>query len=148
MRDTHRKRGRDTGRGRSRPPRKEPDTGLNLRTPGSRPEPKADIQPLSHPGIQSHTILMAIDYQPPAYVLSIGKAIQLVWLNSDPSHYSQLLHLWKISLSSTIPFVTTSYPSASCTTSIFFCSLGLAMPDPYIISQSSIPSKPFSSYPN
>ena len=28
----------------------ESDVGLNLRTPGSRPEPKADTQPLSHPG--------------------------------------------------------------------------------------------------
>ena len=29
----------------------EPDVGLNPRIPGSRPEPKADAQPLSHPGI-------------------------------------------------------------------------------------------------
>ena len=28
----------------------EPDAGLNPRTPGSCPEPKADTQPLSHPG--------------------------------------------------------------------------------------------------
>ena len=28
----------------------EPNVGLNPRTPGSRPEPKADTQPLSHPG--------------------------------------------------------------------------------------------------
>ena len=28
----------------------EPNVGLNPGTPGSRPEPKADIQPLSHPG--------------------------------------------------------------------------------------------------
>ena len=28
----------------------EPDEGLNPRTPGSHPEPKADAQPLSHPG--------------------------------------------------------------------------------------------------
>ena len=27
----------------------EPDAGLNPRTPGSRPEPKAGAQPLSHP---------------------------------------------------------------------------------------------------
>ena len=31
--------------------RGEPDVGLDPRTPGSRPEPKADAQPLSHPGI-------------------------------------------------------------------------------------------------
>ena len=32
-------------------PCKEPDAGLNPMTPGSHPEPKADAQPLSHPGI-------------------------------------------------------------------------------------------------
>ena len=31
-------------------PRREPDVGLDPRTPGSGPEPKADAQPLSHPG--------------------------------------------------------------------------------------------------
>ena len=30
---------------------KEPNVGLDLGTPGSHPEPKADAQPLSHPGI-------------------------------------------------------------------------------------------------
>ena len=33
----------DIGRGRN-------DVGLDPSTPGSRPEPKADAQPLSHPG--------------------------------------------------------------------------------------------------
>ena len=47
MRDTK----RDTARGRSRLPAEEPDAGLNPRTPGSCPEPKADAQPLSHPGV-------------------------------------------------------------------------------------------------
>ena len=32
------------------PPHREPNAGLNPRTLGSRPEPKADAQPLSHPG--------------------------------------------------------------------------------------------------
>ena len=32
-------------------PRREPDVGLDSGTPGSRPEPKADAQLLSHPGI-------------------------------------------------------------------------------------------------
>ena len=27
----------------------EPDVGLDPRTPGSRPEPKANTQPLNHP---------------------------------------------------------------------------------------------------
>ena len=30
---------------------RKPNVGLNPRTPGSRPEPKADAQPLSHPGV-------------------------------------------------------------------------------------------------
>ena len=33
---------RGSGRGRSRLPVEEPDMGLDPRTPGSRPEPKAD----------------------------------------------------------------------------------------------------------
>ena len=49
MKDTER--GRDTGRERSRFPMEDPDVGLNPRTPGSRPELKADAQLLSHPGI-------------------------------------------------------------------------------------------------
>ena len=32
-------------------PRKEPDAGLDPRTPGSHTEPKADTQPLRHPGV-------------------------------------------------------------------------------------------------
>ena len=32
-------------------PCREPDMGLNPRTPGSHPEPKADAQPLSHSGV-------------------------------------------------------------------------------------------------
>ena len=32
-------------------PCREPDVGLDPGTPGSLPEPKADSQPLSHPGI-------------------------------------------------------------------------------------------------
>ena len=46
---------RDTERQRHRQREKqaycrEPDAGLDPRTPGSRPEPKADAQPLSHAG--------------------------------------------------------------------------------------------------
>ena len=53
MRDRERER---DGRHRQREkqaPWREPDAGLNPRTPGSRPEPKADVQPLSHPGTPS-----------------------------------------------------------------------------------------------
>ena len=39
------------GRGRSRLPVGEPDAGLDPKTPGSHPEPKADAQLQSHPGI-------------------------------------------------------------------------------------------------
>ena len=41
---------RGRGRGRSRLIAKEPDVGLDPRTPGLRPEPKADAQLLCHPG--------------------------------------------------------------------------------------------------
>ena len=47
MRDAERKRGRDSGRGRSR----QPDARLDPGTPGSLPGLKADAKPLSHPGI-------------------------------------------------------------------------------------------------
>ena len=30
---------------------REPDVGLDSGTPGSHPKPKADAQPLSHPGV-------------------------------------------------------------------------------------------------
>ena len=52
MRHTHTEREADTGRGRSRlAPCREPDAGLDPRTPGSCPGLKADAKPLSHPGI-------------------------------------------------------------------------------------------------
>ena len=63
MRDTHTQRSRDIGRGRNRLP-SEPDVGLDPRTLGSRPEPKAYAQPLSHPGIPGARIL--IIFPPPA----------------------------------------------------------------------------------
>ena len=51
MRDTERKRGRDTGRGRSRLHTGSLDVGLDPGTPGLCPGPKAGTKPLSHPGI-------------------------------------------------------------------------------------------------
>ena len=48
MRDTERQRHRQREK---QAPCKEPDVGVSPRTIGSRPEPKADTQPLSHPGI-------------------------------------------------------------------------------------------------
>ena len=47
--ERHTERGRDTGR-EKQAPCGEPDAGLDPRTHRSRPEPKADAQPLSHPG--------------------------------------------------------------------------------------------------
>ena len=52
MRDTHTQRQRHRQREKQAPCR-EPDVGLNLETPGSHPEPKADAQPLSHPGVRT-----------------------------------------------------------------------------------------------
>ena len=53
MRDTERQR-----QGRKQAPCGEPDAGLDPGTPGSQPEPKADAQPLSHPGVPTHFIYM------------------------------------------------------------------------------------------
>ena len=50
MRDRDRERQRHKQR-EKQDPRREPDAGLDPRTPGSGPEPKADVQPLSHPGV-------------------------------------------------------------------------------------------------
>ena len=48
-RETQRERQRHRER-EKQAPREKPDTELDPRTPGLRPEPKADAQPLSHPG--------------------------------------------------------------------------------------------------
>ena len=48
-RETYRERQRLRQREKQAPCRK-PDAGPDPRIPGSRPEPKADAQPLSHPG--------------------------------------------------------------------------------------------------
>ena len=46
MRDTEREKQRE-----KQAPFREPDVGLDPRTPGSHPGPKAGAKPLSHPGI-------------------------------------------------------------------------------------------------
>ena len=48
MRDTERQRHRQR---EEQGPHREPDAGLDPGTPGSHLEPKADAQPLSHPGV-------------------------------------------------------------------------------------------------
>ena len=40
----------------------KPDVGLDPGTPGSRPELKADTQPLSHPGIPGHLKILIPKY--------------------------------------------------------------------------------------
>ena len=50
MHERHRERGRDIGKREKQALRRERDGGLYPRTLGSQPEPKADAQPLSHPG--------------------------------------------------------------------------------------------------
>ena len=50
MRDRQRERQRHRQREKLAPCR-EPDVGLDPRTPGSHPGPKAGTKPLSHPGI-------------------------------------------------------------------------------------------------
>ena len=56
MRDTHTERQRHRQREKQAPCR-EPDAALDPGTPGSRPEPKVDAQPLSPPGIPTRKIL-------------------------------------------------------------------------------------------
>ena len=53
MRNTKREGQRHRQR-EQQPPHREPDEGLDHRTLRSHPEPKADAQPLSHPGIPLH----------------------------------------------------------------------------------------------
>ena len=62
MRHTERKRQRHRQR-EKQAPYKEPNIGLDLRTPGSSPELKADPQPLSHPGVPIKGILYKLQYR-------------------------------------------------------------------------------------
>ena len=53
MRDREREGQRHRQREKQAPCR-EPDMGLDPGSPGSHPEPKADAQLLSHPGVPKH----------------------------------------------------------------------------------------------
>ena len=55
MRDTHREKQKHRQREKQSVCR-EPDVGLDSRTPGSPPEPKADAQSLSYPGTPVYEI--------------------------------------------------------------------------------------------
>ena len=64
MRDTERERERQRhGQREKQAPCREPDVGLDPGTPGSRPEPKADAQPLNYPAIPTLRILKRIYLQ-------------------------------------------------------------------------------------
>ena len=54
MRDTERRRHRQR---KKQAPYRGPDAGLDPGTPGSHPVPKADAQPLNHPGVPSRRFL-------------------------------------------------------------------------------------------
>ena len=53
MRDTEREKQRHRQREKQDPCR-EPDAGLDPKTPGSLPEPKADARPPSYPGVPKY----------------------------------------------------------------------------------------------
>ena len=69
MRDTQKKRGRNRQREEKQAPCKEPDEGLDPGNPGSRPEPKADAQPLSYAGVPYVCILFITGSLAPANLL-------------------------------------------------------------------------------
>ena len=62
--ETHRERQRHI-QGEKQAPCREPDVGLDPRTPGPHHEPKADAQPLSHLGASSHVFkdLLCLQYK-------------------------------------------------------------------------------------
>ena len=59
--ERHRERQRHRQKEKQAPCR-EPDVGLDSQTLGSHPEPKADAQPLSHPGFQSNIFKWVNNY--------------------------------------------------------------------------------------
>ena len=83
MRDRERERQRHRQREKQAPCR-EPNVGPNPRTPGSRPEPKADTQPLSHPGIPQPFLLCKLCF-----------SWSWNWLVARPSLTIFILHGWR-----------------------------------------------------
>ena len=66
MRDTHTQRERERAAQREQQaPCREPNVGLDPRTPGSRPGLKADAHPLSHPGIPRAGALLTVSQSKP-----------------------------------------------------------------------------------
>ena len=75
----------------------EPDAGLDPRTPGSRPEPKADTQPLSHLGVP-YTLLFCgwktkVCWNYPGSLLKVQRpgSHPLNWVGSKNLHFNKLL---------------------------------------------------------
>ena len=56
-RHTHTEREAENRQREKQAPCREPDAGLDPRRLGSQPEPKADAQPLSHPGVLGKIVL-------------------------------------------------------------------------------------------
>ena len=78
--ERHRERQRPRQR-EKRAPCREPDVGLGPRTPGSPPEPKADAQPLSHPGVpKSHLVILDL-FTIPAQQPAHSRPISDTWLD-------------------------------------------------------------------
>ena len=83
MRDTEREAG--TQAGEKQAPRREPYVGLDPRTPGSRPGPKADAPPLTPPQVPpkehiSDGVIMdtVLDLEPCGYEMGLpGRARRL-----------------------------------------------------------------------
>ena len=71
----------------------EPDAGLNSRTQGSCPEPKADAQPLSHPGIPR----MVCIFKMKMYSWSVEISVLMAFRNMriiDDEFYLGCIHGW------------------------------------------------------
>ena len=76
MRDTHRERERQRHRQREKQaPCRERGMGLDPGTLGSGPEPKADAQPLSHPG--SPKTLIQRDTCTPMFIEALFPVVKL-----------------------------------------------------------------------
>ena len=77
---------------------KEPDAGLNPRTPRSQPGPKADAQPLSHPGDCLRTSLS--EFNGIIFLISVTLCSLLRYRNTVVSVFILNPAAWLNSLSS------------------------------------------------
>ena len=127
--ERHRERGRDTGREKQAPCR-EPDAGLDLGIPGSRPEPKADAQPLSHPRVPVcnflrtlHTVL----HRGPTSLLSHQQCTRMPFSPHPHQHLLFLVFLLSATLAGVrwyLSVVWICMPPMRSDLSIFSCVCG------------------------